>query len=83
MIETIILFATMIFIPVFSVIAIERACDNPIKKKVYYIEWKDDNSALEHHDIIKAKDIASAWNKLCRKHFFNRPRKIISIEEIG
>ena len=61
-------------------IAAVKACDStPIK--LYYIVW-DNDWGQRYSEIIEAKDAASAWKRLCRKHPIDRPRSLISIKEI-
>ena len=63
----------------FSIAAV-KACD-PTPTNSYYIVWE--NVWLQRYsDIIEASNAASAWRKLRRKHWFDKPRCIISIEEI-
>lgn len=65
----------------FSIAAV-RACDpNPILIKSYYIVWEND-WGQKYGEIIEAKNTASAWKKLCHRHPIDRPRHLVSIEEI-
>ena len=38
------------------------------KKKIYKIFWKYQSGSAQYLDIIKACDIAAAWNKLKNDH---------------
>ena len=63
----------------FSIAAV-KACDPPPTKS-YYIVWEND-WGQKYSEIVEAKNAASAWKRLCRKHPIDRPRCLISVEEI-
>ena len=76
------LVSAIIFVGVifgFTVAAL-KACD-PTPIKSYYIVWEND-WLQRYSDIIEASNAASAWRKLRRKHCIDKPRRVISIEEI-
>ena len=51
------------------------------KKKLYKVVWSWDNPYYySYTEIVKAKDPAHAWKKLCRQHFVSI--NLVSLEEI-
>lgn len=62
-------------------IAVAQACD-PTPMKIYYIVWENDCWRQRYSEIIEARNAASAWKKLCRKHPIDKPRRLVSIKEI-
>ena len=52
------------------------------KKKLYKVVWSWDNSYYySYTEIVKAKDPAHAWKKICRHHVYTI--NLVSLEEIN
>ena len=50
------------------------------KKKIYQVAWRYDSFCTPDIDIVKAKDMYSAWKKVERKHSIHI--ELVGIKEI-